>query len=30
MIDCFAKIKLDLYSDILRIKKPQNQAYLAS
>ena len=30
MVDAFAKVKLDLYTDILRIKKPQNQAFLAT
>lgn len=30
MVDAFKKIRLDTYSDILRIKKPQMQAFVAS
>ena len=30
MVDAFSKVRLDLYSDILRIKKPQIQAFTAS
>jgi len=30
MIAAFQKIRLDVYSDILRIKKPQTQAFIAS
>lgn len=30
MVESFAKVRLDLYSDILRIKKPQAQAFTAA
>ena len=30
MIEAFKKIRLDTYTDILRIKKPQMQAFVAS
>lgn len=30
MVEAFAKIRLDLYTDILRIRKPQTQAFIAS
>lgn len=30
MVEAFKKIRLDTYSDILRIKKPQMQAFVAS
>ena len=30
MVAAFDKIRLDVYSDILRIKKPQTQAFLAA
>ena len=30
MIESFSKVRLDLYTDILRIKKPQTQAFIAS
>ena len=30
MVNAFSKVKLDLYQDVLRIKKPQAQAVTAS